>query len=176
MRYLVNLLFIAVFVCLGAFFLGSQVNAQDSCSITVRVDTVPESDTEFPYTVVGNNTEEFSISPNSKILKFLLPQGEFMTVTQGDVPGWILRKISCEAPTREIGAAEAERFIGPGVNYFVSGSRLTLTCDDPGSTNCTFTNAKTNAIPTISEWGMLALAAAFGVVALFAIRRKKATA
>lgn len=177
MRYLVNLLFIAVIVTSGAFIFSTQVSAQGGCTVFIEVDTVPDTNVVFPYTVVNNEPEEFELEDNvSPSQKFFLPEGELMTVTQGDVPGWLLRGIDCRAPMREVGVGEAERFIGPGVNYTASGSRLTLTCDDSGITTCTFLNAKTNAIPTISEWGMLALAAAFGIVALFAIRRRKAAA
>lgn len=177
MRYLLNLLFFAVIVSSGAFVFSTQASAQ-GCTALVEVDTIPESSTEFPYTVAGDNEQEFVLEAFDPGRKIFIPLGGLITVTQRDVPGWVLRDISCETPIREIDAVEeAERFIGPGVNAFVSGSTVTLTCDDEaGFTNCTFNNAQAEVVPTMSQWGILALVVALAAAAFFVMYRRKVSA
>ena len=181
MRYIINLLFLAIIASSGALFFSPDVNAQPGCSIMIRVDTIPDSSTEFPYTVTGAVNKEFTITPDiiSYDSFFLLPFGDTATVTQGAVDGWVLRDIVCESD-RSVGMmeneVEAPPFIENGVSYSIVDSGVTLTCDELSSARCTFINSRTEAIPTLSEWGAIALVLGFGAVGYFVIRRRKVTA
>ena len=57
---------------------------------------------------------------------------------------------------------------------------ITATCLDDDSGSCTFTNVLAPIapaqVPTLSEWGLIAMAGVLGLIAFAVLRRKKATA
>jgi len=42
--------------------------------------------------------------------------------------------------------------------------------------SCTFRNVQTDAIPTLSEWGLIAMAGILLILGLFAVSKRKVTA
>ncbi len=175
MRYMINLLFVAVLATSGALLFSADVKAQGGCNILIGVETIPDSETEFPFAVVGNDPEEFTINPDSFDEKFFLPSGDTMTVTQGAVDGWVLRDITCG--DNAVGSENDALFIENGVTHSVVDSGVAFTCDEPRAfINCTFINSQTETIPTLSEWGAIALVLGFGAVGYFVIRRRQVSA
>ncbi len=160
MRYIVNLLFVAVLASSGAFLFSADVKAQNFCSATIFVDTIPGSDTDFPYTVTGEFPEEFTINP---VQARKIGASDITTVTQGDVAGWVLRDIDCENINN--------------MNITKVGSGISFEClQNGGFASCTFINSQTEAIPTISQWGLVALVLGLGAVGYFVIRRRQVSA
>ncbi len=162
MRYIISILFVAVIASSGALLFSADVKAQ-GCAILLDVETIPESETEFPFTVTGAVTEEFTLQPLGIGKAFLLIN-ETVTVTQGAVDGWVLRDIDCEFGEED------------DVTTTIVNSGVTIACDGNANATCTFINSRTETIPTLSEWGAIALVLGFGVVGYFVIRRRQVTA
>jgi hypothetical protein len=174
MRYIINLLFVAIIASSGAFVFSADVKAQPVCTGVIEVETIPDSSTEFPFTVTGDFPEEFTLEPNDG--KKLTINGT-ITVTQGDVDGWVLRDIVCGSGNSEMAENEAENGFDNSVSFSIVNSGVTLTCDEPGGfAVCTFINSRTETVPTISQWGAIALVLGLGAVGYFVIHRRKATA
>jgi len=179
MRYIINLLFVAVLASSGALFFSADVKAQADCEIFIRVETVPDSSTEFPFTATGAVTNEFILESFDKDEDILLSLNDTVTVTQGSVAGWVLRDISCSSLLMREGENEAELLpvFEFGVSFSFVDSGVALTCDEPeGLITCTFINSRTETIPTLSEWGAIALVLGFGAVGYFVIRRRQVSA
>ncbi len=180
MKYIINLLFLAIIASSGALVFNSDVNAQQrGCTIMIGVETIPESSTEFPYTVTGAEEREFTLSPFALPYDglVLIPFGDTVTVTQGDVNGWVLRDISCGGGLNGMAENEAEApFIENGVSYSIVDSGVTLTCNEPSFLGCTFINSRTEAIPTLSEWGLIAMVSVLGIAGFVILRRRQVSA
>jgi hypothetical protein len=108
---------------------------------------------------------------NEKELFFLNSLAGVTTVTEEVPTGWILDNIECTEP--EDGCA------GPCLIITEVPNGLTFDCVDAiaGLVSCTFTNVKlvTTPIPTLSEWGLIAMAGILGLVGFMVIRRRKVT-
>ncbi|MEW6144348.1 MAG: IPTL-CTERM sorting domain-containing protein [Thermodesulfobacteriota bacterium] len=117
---------------------------------------------EFPFeiTVDGNG-------PNSTIIiggdGTGGPFNSEVTVTELPLEGWELVDIECEGEG--------------GISFDISEDSFTAICTGSGGGTCTFFNRSIAAIPTLSDWGMIAAAAGLGLVGvLYVIRRKRAAA
>lgn len=152
----------AVFIFAG---LTSDSHAQ-SCVVEVIKNAEPADNTEFnfSYTTAGF-TEEFQLSdPGDNSLN--IPLGEEATITEVLPPGWALASIECEANAGII-------------NFSVSGSTVTVTCSPQGieQGTCVFNNViATRNVPTLSEWGLIAMASILGIVGFIVARKRKVTA
>jgi len=149
--------------CIAALVgFGEVAFGQGGCGVTIIKDAPGGSGTIFEYEVTVDGDLPFLIE---------LPGGESTggpfnsTVTVTELPkvGWTLTDISCENE----GATGFE----------ITENGFTAGCDGGGLVTCTFFNVGTATIPTLSEWGMIAMAGVLGVIGLYiAIRRRRATA
>ncbi|MGH7849215.1 MAG: IPTL-CTERM sorting domain-containing protein, partial [Thermodesulfobacteriota bacterium] len=66
----------------------------------------------------------------------------------------------------------------PCLTATVVGNSVTFFCEDNDLATCVFTNVRSSdPIPTLSEWGLIAMAGVMGIVGLFIVmRRRKVTA
>ena len=131
------------------------------CDVQISKEAVPVDGTEFPFTITGDITDEFTIQ-SDECEQFDLPTGDTIMVTEQTPDGWGLRDIDC----RTINASAS-----------IAGQTVTITCDDiDGQAFCNFVNISTEAVPTISQWGIMALVVVLGVIGFMVMRRKKVTA
>lgn len=73
--------------------------------------------------------------------------------------GWVLDEISCTS---------SEGFV---ITDIPNGKNSA--CSPAGTAQCTFVNSFARNIPTLSQWGLLALAGVLGIVGFMVIRRKR---
>lgn len=141
---------------------GNVAFGQGACGVTI-IKEVSGGNATFEYEVTVDGDSSFPVQ---------LPGGEStggpfdstVTVTELPTSGWTLTDISCE----NTGATGFE----------ITENGFTAGCDGGGEVTCTFFNVQTSlGIPTLSEWGMIAMAGVLGAIGLYiAVRRRKVTA
>jgi hypothetical protein len=143
--------------------------AQPDCGVTICKSApqlpVPQSEEEavfFPFTEIrGQSLNDFSVAANSRCTGAGLNTGESNETIEDPFEGWELVDIDCEGD--------------PGIAVTIIENGVSAHCDSQGFTTCTFTNRRVPAIPTLSEWGMIAAAGGLALVGVFfAVRRRKA--
>ena len=170
-RRLISFVILTMLVGLGSLVLSTdQARATDICSIGIKKVAIPADGTNFNFSATGGGTVPFSLMDNEEEL-FFLSVGPVTTVTEEVPTGWILDNIECTEPG--IGCD------GPCLIITEVPNGLTFDCldDAAGLVTCTFTNVKIeHNVPTLSEWGLISMAAILGIVGFMVIRRKKVTA
>lgn len=153
----------------------AHAQLDNNCIITINKVSVPASDTEFDFFVTGVQEDSFTLSDPSNPSRLLgINVEQSITVTEDVTPGWRLESIECVEGVTNCGM---DGFV-PCLTAEVHGDSVTFFCDDNDTASCTFTNVQTvSNVPTLSEWGLIAMAAVIGGAGLFmAIRRRKAAA
>lgn len=167
MRNIINLFIITLTLSFGFFvFSGNAGVPTPGCSIVIQNQTIPESDVDFPFTISGEINEEFVLQDTDEEF-FFIPANSAVTVTEQVLPSWILRDIACEI------------IEGSGVSIERVSNGIQFTCNEEvevTNVDCTFINTQAEAIPTVSQWGVIALVLGLGVVGYLVIRRRSVTA
>ena len=178
MRYtrgLISFVVIAMVVGFGFLTFGiSQANAGTApCSLGIEKVAIPESTTQFDFSITGDIVVGFSLSdPGEPTIGFGLGLGDIITVTEDVPPGWELESIECTEG--QIGCGQV-----PCLNITIdeAANSITAECIDNDTGSCTFTNVRVAPIvPTLSQWGLIAMAGVLGIIAFVVFRRRKATA
>ena len=176
-RRLISFVILTMLVGLGFLAISSdEVRAQggDICIVEIQKVTLPADDTEFNFSVTGGNIFDFTLmdsGPKQPI--FIDSANADTTVTEEVPPGWILDNIVCTEPGGVCG--------GPCLIITEVPNGLTFRCLGEtglaGLVNCTFFNVREAAeVPTLSEWGLIAMAGILGIVGFMVLRRRKVTA
>jgi len=168
-RRLISFVILTMLVGLGSLVLSTeQARAIAACQIVIEKIANPADNTEFVFTAPGSDNSNFTLKdPSEPITTTGIGVGKTTTVTEEVPPGWIL-----DADEEECTGDTDKIFIfndTNGLRFNCEGENVTVTC--------TFFNVKrpTN-IPTLSEWGLIALAGILGIVGFIVIRRRKVTA
>jgi hypothetical protein len=162
-------------VLLTPFFAAdSKAQPTEGCPVAIctSVPGLPPPDSEsqlvfFDYEYTDSfGTETFEVAAN--ILKcpaFIVQQFGGAQITQLPRGGYSLESVECE---------------GTGIQFVEVENGILVACDEarPELTTCTFVNRIGSLnVPTMSEWGMIGVAAALGLIGVFyAVRRRKAAA
>jgi hypothetical protein len=175
-RSLIGFVFLIILGGLGFLVLGAaQAGAQD-CVLTIEKAAIPANDFPFDFLVTGNGSEGFTLfDPSDNTINIGMSVGNIFTVTE-DVPaGWSLDNIECVEGVTDCGPPG--EFI-PCLDVTIIEGGIIAECLDNDAASCTFTNSFTGTvIPTLSEWGLIAMAAVIGAAGIFmALRRRKAEA
>lgn len=170
-------LFVATFLIVGflSVTLIENANAQGSdpiCVLNIEKVSIPADNTPFDFIITGDGSGQFSLSDPGNPTTFIeLDDPQTVTVTEELPPGWELDKIECTELPNDCGDT-------PCLNITINEetNSITAQCLDNDEGTCTFTNVKlpTN-VPTLSEWGLIAMASILGIVGFMVIRRKKVT-
>ncbi len=180
MRYVLNsisFLILTMLAGLGFLALGTaQVWAGTApCAIGIEKIEIPDEDTPFDFTVSGDQTSEFTLQdPSDPIAVGVMGIDQTVTITELVPPGWELASIECIEGTSDCGTGVFE----PCLTATVVGNSVTFFCEDNDTASCVFTNVRSSdPIPTLSEWGLIAMAVIIGSAGIFmALRRRKAAA
>jgi hypothetical protein len=147
------------------------------CTVGIEKVAIPDNDTPFDFTVSGDQTAEFTLQdPSNPISTGGMGIGQTVTITEEVPLGWELVGIECTEGVTDCGPPG--EFI-PCLTATVSGNSVTFFCEDNDTAFCVFTNALLTRenIPTLSEWGLIAMAAVIGATGIFmALRRRRAEA
>ena len=182
MRYkgqLVSSIVISIVFGLGFFVLmANQATAQeDECRLSVTKAASPADDTVFTFIGSGDNDFSFTVSdPSDPKTGGGIEIGTTIIITEELPPGWELANIECTEGTEDCSqGGEFEPCLRITIDE--STNSISAFCDDTDTGSCTFTNViATSGIPTLSEWGLIAMAGVLGIVGFMVIRRRKATA
>lgn len=174
-------LILGVLMSMGFLMIGSQAAiAQDECELTIVKQSNPADDTPFNFSVTGEENFEFTLSDPSDTEEVIgliaLQNGPEGVEVRENVPqGWVLEDIQCEGGFVNCGAGE---FV-PCLNITVDleNNSINADCLDSDVGTCTFINsAVTRSIPTLSEWGLIAMAGILVLIGIWGITRKKVQA
>lgn len=166
--YLISF-FLAILVSLCFLLLSAeQVRAQaPGCGVTIGKVASPADDTPFDFSSIGSGPAAFTLmDPSVPSVMFAMGGGTQVTITEQVPPGWVLEDIVCSETNDQITVA-------------ISQNDLTISCvTGPEEVTCNFINSRITAapIPTLSEWGLIAMAGILGIVGFMVIRRRKVTA
>ena len=142
--------------------------AQPDCGVTIckSAPQLPPADSEgelvfFPFTEIrGQSVFEFTLAANSRCTGAGLDTGQSNEIIEEPFEGWELVDIDCEGD--------------PGIVITLIEDGVSAHCQSQGFTICTFTNRRVPAVPTMSEWGMMAAAGGLALIGVFfAVRRKR---
>ena len=136
----------------------------EGCIITIIKEANPADNTPFEFDVSGTGgTFSFTLSdPSDNSTGFLINVGTSVDVTEVIPEGWELGDIVCSGIGVEIVPIENGR------NFNCLKIFDTATC--------TFENEGPSNVPTLSQWGLIALAGVLGIIGFMVMRRRKATA
>lgn len=138
---------------------------EETCNIAVEMEAPEGDDTEFQFNLFSNGLDEdFDLSDGQSIAFYDLPLNTIITITEFVPDHWALDGIVCD---------------GNAVfDDSVNGNSVDVTCDSTGDINCTFVNSRIRIIntPTLSEWGLISMAAVLGIAGFMVMRRRRLTA
>ena len=171
---LISIFILTVLIGIGySFVTPERASAQngDVCEITIEKSADPATGSPFTFSVTGDEVFEFTLSDPGDTTEVivLVAEEEEITVTELVPPGWILDDIECTIPT---GGTCGPVFC---LDITEVENGLNFLCLDSSEVTCTFSNfAPTRAIPTMSQWGLIAMAGILVLVGIWGITRKKA--
>ncbi len=159
-RNFISFFILTMLVGLGSLFLTTdQANAEFPCDIAITKEADPADDTAFDFTAPGSGNFTL-MDPSDDTGNFGVNFMQTVDVTETVPAGWSLDNIVCGNPT--------------GVTISDIPNGKSFECIDVGSASCTFFNVKLPInVPTLSEWGLIAMAGVLGIVGFVVIRRKK---
>lgn len=156
------------------FALESKAQPTEGCPVAIctSIPGLPPPDPEggiilFEYEYTDALvTETFQVGANVPMCPaFIVQEFGGALVTQLPRDGYNLESVECE---------------GTGIQYVEVDNSIIIACDEATDelTVCTFVNQIGSLnVPTMSEWGMIGVAAALGLIGVFyAVRRRKAEA
>jgi len=138
---------------------------EPTCNITIGLEAPEGGDTEFDFNLFSQGLDEnFDLSNGQKIPFNDLPLGTVVTVTEFVPDLWSLDGITCDGDA--------------SFNDSANGNSVDVTCNSSGEVNCSFANSRIIILntPTLSEWGLMAMAAVLGIAGFIVMRRRRLTA
>jgi hypothetical protein len=156
-------LILFVLVALGVVLVSAGKSAAQGCFIEVTKVAPGAEGQVFEFNGVGEGQNIFTFTVAAGESTSGIASPDPAVITEVPEPGWKFAGIECEP--------------GGGVAILeVSEDGWTEQCVNPQApTFCTIFNEPVDAaIPTLSEWGMIAAAGGLGLVGVwFAVRRRR---
>ena len=170
-----SLLITAILLFAGSLFINTdKAIAVGVCNITVEKIALPDLGTEFQFSAPSPGPGNFTLSSGEQEIFNEILYGDDVTIIEQVPEGWILESFSCEVTGGNF---------TPLINELENG--VTIDCEgdappgqDPevSDITCLFVNnVIPQNVPTLSEWGIIAMAGILGMVGFMVIRRRKAT-
>lgn len=133
---------------------------EEFCDIAVTKEANVDNQ-NFPFNISGGEFDENFELANGDLEGFVgLPLSTTITITEFIPDGFTLEEIICEGDA-EFSATN-------------NSDSTEITCNTSGGVTCTFVNVGLlRNIPTLSEWGLIAMAALLGIAGFMVMRRRK---
>lgn len=167
-KYLNIIVLSMLVVSVSFLFSINNANAQ-SCAVEVIKNAVPADNTPFNFTaVVLGQPEPFTLmDPDNNTMGVAFGLNE-SSITENVPQGWSIESIECR-PNQGDEAL---------ISFSINGPTVTINClDSFGQGTCVFNNViATRNVPTLSQWGLIAMASILGIVGFIVVRRRKVTA
>lgn len=174
-RSLITIIIFVILVALGSLVLQTKSHAQvfDTCNVRFLKEALPDDGTLFDFTCTFEGGEFcgiFEVPNNSGVDFSFLVEEVGVTFAETVPDGWQLDDIVCE-----ITGGNPNNLI---LQINEEEASVFTDCLEPNtSAICTFINSRTpRNIPTLSEWGVVAMAGILGIVGLMVMRRRNLTA
>lgn len=155
---------------LSVSFPDASARAQECGVLICKLAVSAAEGTLFPFVVrEGNATQTIEVEANGPCFLLDFSAAASLVVVEAPFPGWKLDELFCTLP------------LDINVDFTPGGVVLSCVGSETGTAGtCNFSNVEgteTAAIPTLTEWGMIAAAAGLMMIGVFfAIRRKRAQA
>jgi len=137
------------------------------CLLNVCKDAGPNSaGIHFSFEEeINGMVESYELESEGECHETFFDSDHTPTVTEGFTSGFVLDRVRC------VGIVE-------GITITEVNGGIEAQCNsNGGSDTCTFVNVRAvTAVPTLSEWGLIAMAGILGIVGFMLIRRRKVTA
>ena len=175
MRYLSFLALIITFgvTSLALFSPTSNAGIMPPCLIVIEKEEIPDTERVFSFDVTGSFSTNFELG-NGESDNLGMGVDQIIEIRE-DIPEGYSLEISCTQGVENCGGEIFEPCLS--ITPLEDGTGVSVECIDDDSGSCTFTNTlsinPTN-VPTLSEWGLIAMASILGLVAFLILRRKKA--
>jgi hypothetical protein len=176
-RRLISFFILTMLVGLGFLFLiADQANAGISpCSIIIEKDADPADNTPFNF-LLGDGGSFKLMDPSDNTETFMIEANTSLSVVEEVPEGWILEETGCSRGGADNCGEDDQE---PCINLIEIPNGRTFECldtDTATSATCTFFNVNIERnVPTLSQWGLIAMAGILGIVGFMVMRRKKAT-
>ena len=154
-------------------YLSGSANAQ-SCSLNICKSAPGADDTVFTINI-DQLIDKMLVEPSDIVTPVELSDSQCFEYGSG-FSGML---VVTEIPTRDWTLADVvcENVDGMTINDIPEGIEVNCVGPNTGSATCTFVNELVQRnIPTLSEWGLIAMAGILGIIGLIVIRRRKAAA
>lgn len=160
--------FMFIMLLFASFILLNADISFGACFTTINKEAVSADDTVFQFTTDAPGVNDFALLSGESTDFLFDGSGSFMV--QEEVPPlWRLDGVDCGTPEGDITVEMLE-------------DGILINCPSGmNSIECTFVNSLlpepvASDIPTLSQWGLLAMAGILGIVGFMVLRRKKVSA
>lgn len=178
----ISMLIIALVVGLGFMVISTnQASAGMAlpCNLVIEKVEIPDNARLFDFDIVGSIQDQFSLS-DGDLNNIGMDINDIAIVTE-DIPDGYSLDIQCTAGSNNCGNGTFVPCLT--IDLLPDGNGVVAVCIDNDTGSCTFTNTEgtppppvTAQVPTLSEWGLIAMAGVLGLIAFVVLRRKKALA
>ncbi len=181
-------LFLATFLVIGLLFITFSDNAEAgsnggmeplpiACSVLIEKLEIPDTGRDFDFELTGDVDDNFSLtSGETTVLEY---QENGNGVLTENIPEGYTLNIECTEGSEN--CTDNGGFVPClSIEVLEDGNGVTIECDDSATNDmgsCTFTNTLIpRNVPTLSLWGLIAMAGILAIVGLMLIRRRRASA
>jgi len=175
-------LFITTFLIICFFFVALTENVkagtpmppmQTDCTVLVDKVEIPDNGVDFDFDLTGDVSDNFGLfNGESTVLGFDVDD---VAELRENIPEGYTLSIECTEGVTNCGVGGFEPCLS--ITLLEDGTGVSIECLDNDTGSCTFTNTLVGKqVPTLSEWGLIAMAGILGIVGFMVIRRRKATA
>jgi hypothetical protein len=145
------------------------------CEITVEKLAIPDVGTDFQFSAPSPGPGDFTLSSGDQEIFNQILFSDEATITEQVPELWMLESVTCEVTGGNFAPIIIE--LENGVTIDCEGDGPTDQDPELSEITCLIVNDLIpHNVPTLSEWGLIAMAGILGLVGFMVLRRRKVTA